>query len=83
MTKCHLALAHWRLAEEAKQGGSEVEKGSQHMRLFTPDRLTVQALRRGAGVAKCLSTALFEPHDFTFHQCLLTSFRYFHVSPSR
>lgn len=39
MTKCHLALARRRLADQAKQGGSEVERGSQQMRLFTPDKL--------------------------------------------
>lgn len=41
VTKCHLVLACWRLADQAKQGGSEVERGSQQMRRFTPDKHTM------------------------------------------
>ena len=39
VTKCHLALACRRLADQAKQGGSEEERGRRQMSPLAPDKL--------------------------------------------
>lgn len=67
VTKCHLALACRRLADQTKQGGSEVERGSQQMRLFTPDKLTVRCSSTARNSWVRPSDSLnCEPHDFPF-----------------